>query len=446
MQINAISEHRRILLLQGPMSFFFKQFADWLESQGRYVRKINFNGGDWFFFRDNRAVDFVDHPSRFDAFIRAFLAVERIDAIFCFGDCRLFHRMARRAAFDMNIAFYVFEEGYVRPHYVTLEYGGVNGNSSLPKDPAFYRALPKPTTPKPLHSHKSVLKMCLYSFVYYYAGRCCRTRYPFYPHHKNGFASFKELIPWSLAYGRKIAYRCKDWFLERTIRRQKAAPYFVTILQVYNDSQVRYHSDYPSVAYFIKAVLTSFSRRADPKCHMYIKHHPMDLGHCHYGSLIRKLTRRFGLSGRVHYVREIHIPTLIKGSLGVVTINSTVGLSALYHGKPVKAMGRAIYDMEGLTFQGNLDEFWTANATVDKALCQRFIGYVVEKTQLNGSFLGRMYFLDDVLEPVPTEQGAHADGERSVLNAGLTGASLTKTKTARSAPSTGPLASFNSSR
>jgi capsular polysaccharide export protein len=37
---------------------------------------------------------------------------------------------------------------------------------------------------------------------------------------------------------------------------------------------------------------------------------------------------------------------------GVVTVNSTAGLQALREGKPVVALGRALYDMPGLTFQG----------------------------------------------------------------------------------------------
>lgn len=407
MQISALNQYRRFLLLQGPMCFFFKHFADWLESQGRYVRKINFNGGDWFFFRDSRAVDFGGHPNQFHEFLRSFLIKEKIDAVFCYGDCRFFHRVAKEVTSSLNIAFYVFEEGYMRPYYVTLEKGGVNGFSSLPKDPEFYRALPKKVIPKPLYASKSSIKWCLYGFLYYFIGRYSKNRYPFYFHHKQGFASYAELIPWGLAYVRKIAYRCKDWFVERKIRQQKVAPYFVAILQVYNDSQIHFHSDYPSVAYFIKAVLTSFSRNADPSHHIYLKHHPMDLGHCHYGSLIDKLTERFNLQGRVHYIREIHIPTLLKASKGIVTINSTVGLSALYHGRPLKVMGRAIYDMEGLTYQGSLDDFWTADISVDMGLCRRFMGYLVENTQLNGAFFGRMYFFDDSLEPLQPENKEH---------------------------------------
>ncbi|WP_250313331.1 capsular polysaccharide export protein, LipB/KpsS family, partial [Escherichia coli] len=35
-----------------------------------------------------------------------------------------------------------FEEGYLRPQFITVEEGGVNAYSSLPRDPDFYRKLP----------------------------------------------------------------------------------------------------------------------------------------------------------------------------------------------------------------------------------------------------------------------------------------------------------------
>jgi len=45
-------------------------------------------------------------------------------------------------------------------------------------------------------------------------------------------------------------------------------------------------------------------------------------------------------------------------SLGVVTIKSTAGLQALLLGVPVKIMGRCFYDIEGLTNQKELRDYW----------------------------------------------------------------------------------------
>ncbi len=73
---------------------------------------------------------------------------------------------------------------------------------------------------------------------------------------------------------------------------------------------------------------------------------------------------------------------------GVVVINSTVGFSALQHGKPVKVMGDALYDLAGMTFQDSLQSFWIASDTQPPCanLFHRFRTFLVHHTQINGSF------------------------------------------------------------
>jgi capsular polysaccharide export protein len=69
-----------------------------------------------------------------------------------------------------------------------------------------------------------------------------------------------------------------------------------------------------------------------------------------------------------------------------------VGLSALYHNTPLKVCGEAIYDMPGLTFRGSLKDFWRAASLfrIDRELFRRFRAYLIEHTQLNGSFYKRL--------------------------------------------------------
>ena len=49
-------------------------------------------------------------------------------------------------------------------------------------------------------------------------------------------------------------------------------------------------------------------------------------------------------------------------------------------------MGKAIYSMPGLTFQGSLDEFWQSDFKPVKKLYQNFRRYLLDNRQLNGSF------------------------------------------------------------
>lgn len=49
-----------------------------------------------------------------------------------FGDWRPLHREAVLLARVRGIRVWAYEEGYLRPDYITMEQGGVNGLSSLP--------------------------------------------------------------------------------------------------------------------------------------------------------------------------------------------------------------------------------------------------------------------------------------------------------------------------
>ena len=63
------------------------------------------------------------------------MAALLIDLVFLFGDCRPIHRAAHDVATAMGIDVGVFEEGYLRPDFITLERHGVNGNSLRRYDP-----------------------------------------------------------------------------------------------------------------------------------------------------------------------------------------------------------------------------------------------------------------------------------------------------------------------
>jgi capsular polysaccharide export protein len=73
-------------------------------------------------------------------------------------------------------------------------------------------------------------------------------------------------------------------------------------------------------------------------------------------------------------------------------VNSTAGLSAVGEGVPVKVCGEAIYDIQGLTFQGALDAFWPHAhlARPNPKLYRAFRAYLISHTQHQGSFYKRL--------------------------------------------------------
>ena len=96
--------------------------------------------------------------------------------------------------------------------------------------------------------------------------------------------------------------------------------------------------------------------------------------------------RQWKVEDRVIYVDGGVLGQILPKSTGAITINSTAGLTAVEMGCPTITLGRALYDGEGLTHQGPLDQFWSKPAKPDEALVRRFIGYLLIKTQINGDF------------------------------------------------------------
>ena len=382
---------KRVLMLQGPMGNFFNRVADWLERHDIRVRKINFNGGDWLFHRRMQATNYRGKLSTFSVFLKQFLQEHRVDGIVCFGDCRHYHSVAAELAALMGIPFFAFEEGYVRPNYITLERSGVNMHSLLPRSADFYRSLPEIEIPNPRATNASFGRAALCAMAYYLAGRLLRVFYPDYCHHRK-FSVVYETKNWFRSIFRKWRNRRRDAPVMESLIKHRSGKYYAVALQVYNDSQVHNHSHYQDVREFITDVLSSFAEHADKHHHLVFKHHPMDRGQRDYRRLLMVLAAQHGVVGRIHYVHDVHLPRLLRHARGVVTINSTVGLSALYHDKPLKVMGRALYDLEGLTFQGELARFWSEKTLIDRALFTRFRAFLITQTQLNGSFYGGEFF------------------------------------------------------
>jgi capsular polysaccharide export protein len=388
MLLNSLEPFRasRVLLLQGPVGPFFARFGAMLEASGASVTKVNFNGGDCLFYPHAEHVfrgSMEDWPSYLERLLRA----DRFDWIVVFGDCRPVHRCAREVASRLGVRVAVFEEGYVRPHYVTLEQGGVNDFSTLPRDPQFYvREAP----PFPSATGEEVggayWPMALWAFLYFFAAIVLRPWFPRYEHHRP--IVFAEALAWLRSAWRKWRFRVREAGLERHLTCDRARDYFLVPLQVHNDAQVSVHSDFESVEVFVREVVRSFAAHAPRETLLAIKHHPLDRGYHDYTSLIRTESRRCGVEARVLYLHDQHLPSLLDHARGVVVINSTVGLQALDHGAPVKVCGRAFYDLQGLTFQGTLDSFWTESARFvpDEALRGAFKSHLIARTQVRGSF------------------------------------------------------------
>lgn len=385
--MNNLLAGKRYLLLQGPMGPFFSDLARWLESKGREATNVVFNGGDRFYCRERPALHYSGTPAQFAHWLKEVWQTYPFDTIVCFGDCRPLHQAARQWAHAKGLRFLAFEEGYLRPHFITLEEGGVNAYSSLPRDPDFYRHLPD-MPPRIVHPLKPSTRLRYWHASWYYLIAWYHRRsYPNYKHHKS-FSPWYEMRCWIRAWRRKHWYAFKERHVLTRLQTQLDNRFYLAILQVYNDSQIRHHSPYDDVRDYINDVIYSFATKAPAAKFLVFKHHPMDRGHRLYGPLIKQLSLKYGVQNRVLYVHDLPMPEMLKHAKAVVTINSTAGLSALIHHKSLKVMGNALYNIKGLTYQGHLHQFWAAEFKPDVKLLNQFRGYLLETTQINAAFYG----------------------------------------------------------
>ena len=377
---------RNILMLQGPVGPFFKKFSRQLETCGHNVLKVNLNGGDLYYYRSGKYLNFTSKPSVWPAWIESVMIGRSIDRIYLFGDCRRYHRQAIEIARRLDIEVYVFEEGYVRPNYVTLEKDGVNGFSSACDKNCIKKLQNTNIEANDLPSEpvsnvfSSAARHCI---QYYLAASLMKGMFSEYEHHRS-LKLFTEWGYWWRSGFRKVLYSFTEKKTAMKIA-QSNQKYFLLPLQVHSDMQVRQHSEFQSIEKYLEFVISSFSKSGRNDCSLVVKHHPYDRGYKDYSEVLKKLALVYGLENRLHYVHDTDLPSLLQNAEGSVLINSTVGISSLYHNTPVKALGEAIYDIEGLTNQGSLESFWNDPGEIDRDLFVRFRRYLIDQTQINGS-------------------------------------------------------------
>lgn len=376
---------RKVLLLQGPPGPFFATLAKQLRSWGAEVWKINFNGGDWLFFPTQGAVNYQGHPSFWESFLREFISLHGITTIVCYGDCRWHHKTAGAVAEELGIEFWVCEEGYLRPDHITLEPYGVNANSRLPRDwDSIEASRHLETQEKKVLVGSTIVQRHIYFILHDLAAFLLRKLFPHYRHHRPIHP--RNFVQGFISAGRWLKGVLTQQGLYRALVGRFDKQFYLVPLQVHFDCQLSDHSDFSSMEEFISQVASSFARHAPANTKLVFKHHPVDRGQVCYRRFIRDLSLSLGIETRVHYVHDLHLPSLLKAARGVVTINSTVGLSAIHHGTPTKTLGRALYALSGLVSPASLDTFWRTLDPVDEEGVRLLKHHLLLHTQLNGNF------------------------------------------------------------
>ncbi|TCM68383.1 capsular polysaccharide export protein [Acinetobacter calcoaceticus] len=379
------------------MGSFFNRVAQWLRTHNIGSYKVNFNGGDWYYSERKSYINCFDYKGGLDTFsvwLEQLIIRHQIDSIVCFGDCRKYHQLAKKITTQLGRGFYVFEEGYIRPNFITFEQVGVNAFST------FDLKLDEKCKELYGESERDILAvdnqyyLMVLSAIMYYIFTVLRTPTYRYYHHHRGLSAWSELRAWLCSGLRRLYNAVFEPARIRKFITSHRDQYFVFPLQVHNDSQILVHSDLKSMEKYIELVVSNFSQYADPQHQLLLKHHPMDRGYRHYAQYIKQLGVRYDCAERLHYFCDVHLPTVLKNSLGVVTVNSTTGLQALYHAAPVKVLGAAIYNIEGLTAQQDLSLFWKNRTAVDFENYEYFKKSLIANSQLNGAYYGKSHWMN----------------------------------------------------
>lgn len=378
--------NRSFIFLQGPTSPFFSRLGDKLLEMGAKVYRVNFNAGDYCYWRNKPSFQFRSNITQLPIWLEKKLLQYSITDIIMVGDTRPVNAPAVSLSKKHSIRLHIFEEGYLRPNFLTLEENGINGFSSLPKDPLWYMAVgPKlPPLIEGIPVKNPVSLLARHEIGYHLPGLFNPIFYPGYRTHRP-FISGIELSGWAYRLGFMPRYEKKDaCSIQILIKSQ--SPYFLLPLQLDSDSQILIHSPFSSMAEVIELTMRSFANHAPKDSVLVIKNHPLDTGFTNFKKLIKRLECELNICNRTLYLESGHLPTLLDHCQGTIVVNSTVGTSSIIHKCRTIALADAIYNISGLTSSCTLDQFWKDTERPNMRLFHHYRKTVRYTTQINGGF------------------------------------------------------------
>jgi capsular polysaccharide export protein len=280
----------------------------------------------------------------------------------------------------------VFENGYFRPDWITFEKSGVNGRSPFPRDPAAIIDLAEKAGDRvePSRSLRRSQRLVLGDVAFHVAAWLGTPLFPRYRRFRRPHP-LTEAAGWVLKAAQMPGRASRSRRRWQSVRASHRKMFFYP-LQLDHDFQLLVDSDFQSLSEATAVVVASFAHHAPGDAVLVVKNHPRDNNLVNREREVQELAARFGVAERVVFLETGSNPDIFQRCAGMVTINSTMGTSALLHDVPVCVLGRAVYDIEGLTHRGHLDSFWTAPTAPDPAFFQAFRRAITHSAQIKGEF------------------------------------------------------------
>lgn len=399
-----MADDRTFLFLQGPHGPMFWRLGKMLRLAGAQVWRVGFNAGDRAFWRDRRS--FISYEDRLEDWAARFariVADKGVTDIVLYGDTRPIHAEAVAQARALGLTIHVFEEGYMRPYWVTYERGGTNGNSRLTDlsvsdmRAALNRSdLDVPEAP----AHWGDMRQHIfYGALYHWFVMFRNRRYRKMQRHRELPVTAEALL-----YFRRLVLMpvfAISRALSTRIIKRGGYPYHLALLQLEHDASFRDFSEFDRAEEFLNVVLEGFAKGAPRHHHLVFKAHPLENGRSPLRRMIRRKAEALGVGGRVHYVRGGKLAGLLDHARSAVTVNSTAAQQVLWRGIPLKAFGQAVYDKPEFVSTQPLADFFAQPARPDTRAYKDYRRFLLETSQVTGGFYsarGRRQLLRQVVD------------------------------------------------
>ncbi|MGJ8617651.1 MAG: capsule biosynthesis protein [Sulfitobacter sp.] len=397
-------DNRVFLFLQGPHGPFFHRLGKMLRLAGSTVWRVGFNAGDRaFWFHPDSYIPFDAEFSDWPDTYADLLTDKGVTDIVLYGDTRPIHAHAVAEAKARGITVHVFEEGYMRPYWVTYERGGSNGNSRL-MDMTIQQmqtslAQSDIEAPLPPGHWGDMRQHIFYGALYHWFVMFRNGAYRnFRPHRSLSVTKEFQLYVKRLLLMPALA---ADRLFATQRIRLGGFPYHLALLQLEHDSSFQMHSPFNTMSDFLELVIDGFAKGAPKHHHLVVKAHPLEDGRAPVRRDIKLLARKFGVAGRVHYVRGGKLAQLLNDARSAVTVNSTAGQQVLWRGIPLKVFGRAVYAKPEFVSDQPLPDFFAGASRPDNRAYKDYRRYLLETSQIPGGFYaarGRRQLLRQVVD------------------------------------------------
>ncbi len=273
--------NRVFLFLQGPHGPYFGQLGRMLRAAGAATWRVGFNQGDQAFWPERASyIPFTGAPEDWADRAAALMDEKGVTDLVLYGDTRPIHASAIAAARTRGLTVHVFEEGYLRPYWVTYERGGANGHSrimdlsvadmrralegldlDLPDAPARWGDM-----------RQHIFYGALYHFHVFVRNRT--------------YAGFRTHRALSVGqefrlYLKRLALMPVHWLdrVQATTRIKTGGfPYHLALLQLEHDASFRDHSPFATMSDFLEVLIAGFASGAPAHHHLVFKAHPLEDG------------------------------------------------------------------------------------------------------------------------------------------------------------------------